>query len=140
MSIMSCTFNVFLRIFPPARLFRPTRLFGTLDYLGFFSKDNRYFQVLHLFLAYVYSTLQSRYLSPGNPCSNYLDTFFIYPHTWQKIISIKYAQSSTKELMRHMYNFSAFIYLGTYLNVAQSQICFYVFWKKISKEDVKSLS
>ena len=27
-----CTYNVFLRIFPPARLFCPTRLFGTLEY------------------------------------------------------------------------------------------------------------
>ena len=32
-SILSCTFNVFLRIFPPARLFRTARLFGTLEYL-----------------------------------------------------------------------------------------------------------
>ena len=31
-SILSCTFNVFLRIFPPARLFHPTRLFGILEY------------------------------------------------------------------------------------------------------------
>ena len=30
--ILSCTFNVFLRIFPPARLFHPTCLFGTLEY------------------------------------------------------------------------------------------------------------
>ena len=30
--IWVCTFNVFLRIFPPARLFGPIRLFGTLEY------------------------------------------------------------------------------------------------------------
>ena len=29
--ILVCMFNVFLRIFPPAHLFRVTRLFGTLE-------------------------------------------------------------------------------------------------------------
>ena len=32
-SILTCTFNVFGRIFPPPRLFGPARLFGTLEYM-----------------------------------------------------------------------------------------------------------
>ena len=47
--IWVCTFNVFLGTFPPARLFRPKRLFGTLEYsvfIGNLRMETKYVNVL----------------------------------------------------------------------------------------------